>query len=569
MALIVLLLLGGLALFHVSERAWTCDDAFISYRYAKHLVEGRGLVFNEGERIEGYTNPLFTLGVAAAMALGAEPRIASMLAGAIAYFAVAMMLASWSRSRTEPGKWWLPLGAALWLVQDDLHTWATGGLETTVFAAFSLAGIRSFTRTPASSRSLALGSTWLALACLTRPDGVVFAAVGVLGVLMTSRLSGARGRELGEHLVAALVPLAVIGSAFAAFKLRYYGRLLPTTFYAKSASDPYYTQGLVYLFSYAAKHWAMSLACVALPIAAVATGGARDLFTRRDALLALAAFAAFSTYIAHSGGDYMFARRLVPALPFLFVFLDAAACSLPRGLGAASALAVVVGSFFPHSLLPEDRRAYYHGITDERLHYPEAIVVVRREQGRLARRVFQGIDVKASFAGAMCMFAYYSDLPYLIEANGLTQYWAAERPLARRTNKIGHEKALSRDELREHGATLIFHRDLPPLMQPEPRFDEIFVERVLRVEMLVYDDALMARLARIPGVTFRRIDDTLREAAADIRTMSCEDARASQESLSHFYLDRHPERVPPIRDAVKAACGEAASVSPVKDAGLR
>src|SRR5262245_51389143 len=34
----------------------TVDDAYISYRYARNLARGIGLVYNEGERIEGYTN---------------------------------------------------------------------------------------------------------------------------------------------------------------------------------------------------------------------------------------------------------------------------------------------------------------------------------------------------------------------------------------------------------------------------------------------------------------------------------------------------------------------------------
>ena len=37
------------------------DDAFISFRYAANLVDGHGLVFNHGERVEGYTNLLWVL----------------------------------------------------------------------------------------------------------------------------------------------------------------------------------------------------------------------------------------------------------------------------------------------------------------------------------------------------------------------------------------------------------------------------------------------------------------------------------------------------------------------------
>ncbi|HXF48251.1 MAG TPA: hypothetical protein VNL73_02350, partial [Verrucomicrobiae bacterium] len=32
------------------------DDAFISFRYIRNFLDGHGLVFNVGERVEGYTN---------------------------------------------------------------------------------------------------------------------------------------------------------------------------------------------------------------------------------------------------------------------------------------------------------------------------------------------------------------------------------------------------------------------------------------------------------------------------------------------------------------------------------
>jgi hypothetical protein len=47
------------------------DDSFITYRYAENLVAGNGLVFNVGERVEGYTNFLWTLLLAACYSLGA------------------------------------------------------------------------------------------------------------------------------------------------------------------------------------------------------------------------------------------------------------------------------------------------------------------------------------------------------------------------------------------------------------------------------------------------------------------------------------------------------------------
>ena len=59
------------------RRVWvyTVDDAYISFRYARNLVEGLGLVYNPGERIEGYTNFLWTLMAAAGMSVGLDPAV--------------------------------------------------------------------------------------------------------------------------------------------------------------------------------------------------------------------------------------------------------------------------------------------------------------------------------------------------------------------------------------------------------------------------------------------------------------------------------------------------------------
>jgi hypothetical protein len=366
---VVLGLLAAYAVWRVIHLAWTCDDAFISYRYAKHLIEGQGLVFNPGERVEGITNLLFTLMVAGLMAAGLEPRFASMALGGIAYVAVALTLAWWSYRKRPSTGLWLPLGACLWLVQDDLHAWGTGGLETTVFAALALGGMACLAVSN-RIRGAALGGFLLALACFTRPDGILFAAVGVaapLFLLSDTPSSGSRHRL--KEIVAVATPVLVLCAALVAFKLLYYGRVLPTAFYAKSATDPYYAQGLTYVALYGAKHWAMSLSLVILPMVAWWTGRARVLWFRRDGLLALAAFAVFTAYVAHSGGDFMFARRLVPALPFLFVFLDAAISALAPKPGVALALLVTGASFLPYPLFSHDQPEFVHGITDERLGY--------------------------------------------------------------------------------------------------------------------------------------------------------------------------------------------------------
>jgi hypothetical protein len=42
--------------------SWWMDDAFIYFRYVDNFVFlGRGLVYNPGEYVEGYTSPLWLL----------------------------------------------------------------------------------------------------------------------------------------------------------------------------------------------------------------------------------------------------------------------------------------------------------------------------------------------------------------------------------------------------------------------------------------------------------------------------------------------------------------------------
>ena len=53
--------------------AQVVDDAYIALRYSRSLVEGHGLVYNVGERVEGYTSLGFVLFAALCLKLGIEP----------------------------------------------------------------------------------------------------------------------------------------------------------------------------------------------------------------------------------------------------------------------------------------------------------------------------------------------------------------------------------------------------------------------------------------------------------------------------------------------------------------
>lgn len=78
------LLIGLLFFIGFLAYVWkfTVDDAFISFRYAKHLAEGYGLVWNIGEySVEGYTNFLWVVIMAFIHLIKLDPALSAKIIG--------------------------------------------------------------------------------------------------------------------------------------------------------------------------------------------------------------------------------------------------------------------------------------------------------------------------------------------------------------------------------------------------------------------------------------------------------------------------------------------------------
>src|SRR6185503_3325889 len=101
-------LVVALAIAHIVRLAFVCDDAFISFRYAGHFASGHGIVFNLGERVEGYTNFLWVVVCAALYRIGVAPEHGAWwVSGACA---IATLLAGMFALRRRGGSaWWFGL----------------------------------------------------------------------------------------------------------------------------------------------------------------------------------------------------------------------------------------------------------------------------------------------------------------------------------------------------------------------------------------------------------------------------------------------------------------------------
>jgi hypothetical protein len=520
----------ALSLWRALSLAWLSDDGFISFRYAEHLVRGDGLVYNVGEYVEGYTNLLWTLLLAVAMTLGIPPETSSKALGITFWLALAAVLA-WRSRRPGAPRPFVPLAAALVLLIEDYQTWATGGLETSLFTLLSVGGLLLATQPAAGVRTMVAAGTCLAAAVATRPDGVIFAAAGVAGAWLVHHDVPPRRRL--ALVAGAVVPLALTGAALVTFKLLYYGDLFPTAFYSKSALDPYHGQGWFYIFLFFKKNWFIVPLAILLVLGNLGRLG--QALTRTHVVL-LAAFAVFLAYVAHSGGDFMFARRVLPTMPLLFVVLEDLFVSLPSRLAAtAVGVLVALGLLLPYPLYshPGER---LRGIADEPSYYPPPYLAMRQVQARVAAQSLAHLPIRAAFEGGMCVFGYYSRLPYLVEMTGLTQYSLAKRPLAARGH-VGHEKVADDEWLTRNRIHLIFSQAPPPVSGSGPiRVDEIAFGDVLKARIWIYEDAIMDRLRSDPRVKFTPIEDTLREAQRHIARAPYEEAQRIHAVLQRYYF---------------------------------
>jgi arabinofuranosyltransferase len=226
---LVLVVLGLLTLR--AQHYFLVDDAYISFRYSRNLAEGFGLVWNPGERVEGYTNLLWVLLLAPLallrIDLGVAAPILSMLAG-IGCLEIVRRISQemWpDRSavvRTLPG--------LLLASNPSMAYWAAQGMETTLFALLVLLSAYLLVRAHAGRRCAFGAGLALAAAALTRPEGLLVAGLLVLVEMVAG--SGTLAARVTRVLPTAGIVAVVVGAHYGV-RFLYYGEWLPNTYYAK------------------------------------------------------------------------------------------------------------------------------------------------------------------------------------------------------------------------------------------------------------------------------------------------------------------------------------------------
>jgi hypothetical protein len=183
-------LLFGTGLLMSRFSNWTYDDPFITYRYANNLAAGFGMVYNLGERVLSTTTPLFTLLLASLSGAGISLSILANMVGAFSLMAGALFLWDVSRSWNVPLVGWVGL---LFYPTFPLIVKSLGS-ETPLYLAFCLSAISLYAR----KQYIGTG-VLVALAFLTRPDGLVLGLVLIFDYLKQKALSHQSDRKSVEN----------------------------------------------------------------------------------------------------------------------------------------------------------------------------------------------------------------------------------------------------------------------------------------------------------------------------------------------------------------------------------
>ncbi len=269
---LALLIIGSVAHF-LCYTVYYIEDAGISFAYARNFVDGEGWVpFPGGERVEGFSNPLWTWLVALWYAVGVPPWTSSKIMGAVfgsACLPLSYLITRWCRPGVRDHVALIP--PALLAASATSAIWNASGLENSLFGFLLAGGTYQIMRERVDG--FPWSAVWLLGLSITRPEGIAYAAIGGFFVLL-------RAIQMGKwmHVLRWVVVFWAPFLVYHAWRYWYFAWEFPNTYYAKLDGENRFqpwrwrSRGWKYINNYMR---AYGLA-FSLPLFAVAMVGLKD-----------------------------------------------------------------------------------------------------------------------------------------------------------------------------------------------------------------------------------------------------------------------------------------------------
>ncbi|MDP6934737.1 MAG: hypothetical protein QGG40_17585, partial [Myxococcota bacterium] len=210
------------------------EDAGISFAYARHLVEGEGLVpVRGGERVEGYSNALWTFVVAFFYGFGVPTWTSSKILGAVfgaltlpPIYQLTRRALPQLRSRETVSI----LPPFMLAASPQFVIWNASGLENSLFCMLLGLGLyRLVVESEDGGRPWS--ALWFLLLTMTRPEGLMYAAIALFARVVFAIAD----RRVGP-VVSWVLLFGVGWVAYNAWRYWYFSWPFPNTYYAKLGS---------------------------------------------------------------------------------------------------------------------------------------------------------------------------------------------------------------------------------------------------------------------------------------------------------------------------------------------
>jgi arabinofuranosyltransferase len=312
-----IILLAALAI-HAWHLRLVNDDFFISLRYAENWLKGEGLVWNPGERVEGYTNFMYVVILAGVLKSGAEPVMAAQMLGFISA-CIALFLTARTYQRLNPQENPGPemIAPAMLVSSGPYAAWSVAALETPIFLALVLAALLLFFKWLDEKKTWTIiaGGFLFTLSAMTRPEGLAFYAIALLWLQGTA---WKREGRITLSIWPALMGLVIIYIPYFIWRYSYYGWLLPNSFYARMGTSisqdvMLWKKGISYIFLFLKTY--PLLALLAIPVFMKR----KDSVNARLALILILIFFWMAYLVAVGGDSKIYFRLMVPAMPFIAI----------------------------------------------------------------------------------------------------------------------------------------------------------------------------------------------------------------------------------------------------------
>lgn len=470
-----------ISFFYSYNLKWLGDDIFIGFRYVQNFISENGLVYNIGERVEGCTDFLWIMLISFFSWLKCNPLITVQTLGIISSLGTLILFSIIVyKISAKKDIFILPFVTIALALNYDYNVWATSGLETAFFcfllsSTFYIYFFSSFE----GIKKLFFSGFLLCLALLTRPDTLII-LVTANGLLFFDQLiNRIKFSKILSSLFFFNLAIICIYIPYFLWKFNYYGFIFPNTYYVKLGNESMFSKGFYYIGLYFEAYFTSFLFLI-LPFLVLFPllkknfipafkEFTSDKFNSAFAASTIIVYVYLIGFVAKVGGDFMFARFIIPIVPFIYfvIFYSIQKIVKVNYLNVLLFVLLVAGFFetkirtnlfLEKDEYGQEKGVYKKDVVDERYVYTSYYKIEDEiKLGQAINNCFKGIDAKILIRGGQACMGYYANFNYTQEFHGLTDTLIAHSVIKTR-GRIGHEKHGTMEYFQNKGIDFMFAR---------------------------------------------------------------------------------------------------------------